>query len=199
METIDWQGVNLRTESQGTAKNPSSIQARTIVELARRDFSVIFDDDGSGEAADVVAIRVAHEGGKPSGIEVELYHCKFARTGAPAGEIDDLYQVCGQAQKSIAWASSPEKKTDLFTHLLRREALRTERSQATRLEIGTKDDLMTIREMSRLLPVTFKIVIVQPGLRKSNPSPAQLLLLSVTQNYLWELYQIPLGVIASRG
>lgn len=198
IETLDWQGVNLRRESQGVAKDPSSVQARVIAILRERDYTVIFDDDGKGEAADIVAIRTLHEGGEPSAIEIELYHCKFARAGAAARQIDDLYQVCGQAQKSIAWASSAEKKTDLFTHLLRRDARRAERNQATRLEVGTTEDLLTLRDISRLLPVVFKIFIVQPGLCKQDPSPEQLGLLSVTANYLWETYQLPLGVIASR-
>ena len=74
---------------------------------------------------------------------------------------------------------------------------RTQRNQASRLEVGTTEDLLTLRDMSRLLPVTVKIFIVQPGLRKQNPSPEQLGLLSVTENYLWETYQLPLRVIAS--
>jgi hypothetical protein len=197
IETLDWQGTNLRVESQGPDKAPSSIQARVIAQLRQRDFSVIFDDDGKGEAADIVAIRSVLEGGDPSRIEVELYHCKYAHGGTPERRIDDLYEVCGQTQKSIVWASTADKKTELFTHLLRRDALRAQKNQATRLEVGTKEDLLTLRDMSRLLPVTFKIFIVQPGLCKQTPSPEQLGLLSVTQNYLWETYQIPFGVIAS--
>ena len=111
---------------------------------------MVLDDDGKGEAADIVAIRTTYENEEPSAIEIELYHCKFARTGTPARQVDDLYQVCGQAQKCIAWSSSAEKKTDLFTHLLRRDARRAERNQATRLEVGTTEDLLILRDMSRL-------------------------------------------------
>jgi len=197
IETLDWQGISLRVESQGPDKNPMSIQARVIAQLRQRDFSVIFDDDGKGEAADIVAIRSVEEAGEPSRIEVEFYHCKFAQGGVPERRIDDLYEVCGQAQKSIVWASSADKKTELITHLLRRDALRLQKAQPSRIEVGSKEDLLTLRDMSRLLPVTFKIFIVQPGLCKQTPSPQQLALLSVTENYLWETYQIPLGVIAS--
>jgi superfamily II DNA or RNA helicase len=195
--TLDWHGINLRNESQGPQKDASSIQARVIADLKLKNFLVLFDDDGKGEAADIVAIRSVNEDAEPSAIEVELYHCKFSRGDAPGRRAEDLYQLCGQAQKSIAWASSSDKKTDLFTHLLRRESSRTQRNQASRLEVGTTEDLLTLRDMSRLLPVTVKIFIVQPGLRKQNPSPEQLGLLSVTENYLWETYQLPLRVIAS--
>ena len=168
---------------------------RAVIRARRR--AVIFMREHPDEAADIVAIHVVRDGGDPSRIEVEFYHCKFAHGGVPERRIDDLYEVCGQTQKSIVWASTPDKKTELFTHLLRRDALRVQRNQATRIEVGTKEDLLTLRDMSRLLPVTFKIFIVQPGLCKQGSSPEQLGLLSVTENYLWETYQIPLGVIAS--
>ena len=67
----------------------------------------------------------------------------------------------------------------------------------TRFEVGSEEDVMILREMSRLLPVNLKIFIVQPGIPKSSASRDQLALLSVTENYLWEMYQLKLGVIAS--
>jgi hypothetical protein len=60
-----------------------------------------------------------------------------------------------------------------------------------------RDRLLTLREMSRFLPVNFRIYIVQPGVSKANASPQQLILLSVTENFLAETYQLRLGVIAS--
>ena len=197
IETLDWTSVNLRKESQGTAKDGSSIQARVIRELKTKDYTVIFDDDGKGEVADIVAVRI--EGGQdaPTSIEVELYHCKYSRTNTPGGRIEDLYEVCGQAQKSIAWATSPDKKTDMFTHLLRRESLRQESGVPSRFEKGDNEQVLTLRDMSKLLPVNFKIYIVQPGVSKAHASAAQLGLLSVTENYLAETYQLRLGIIAS--
>ena len=40
---------------------------------------MIVDDDGKGEAADVVAIRLLGDTQAPSGIGVEFYHCKFSQ------------------------------------------------------------------------------------------------------------------------
>lgn len=197
IETLDWAGTNIRKESQGTEKDQTSVQARMILELRGRAYAVVFDDDSSGEAADIVAIRIEGPAAEPTSVEVEFYHCKFAHGDAPGARIDDLYDVCGQAQKSIAWASSPEKKTDLFTHLLRREAKRQDENKPTRIEVGTPDDLLVLREMSRLLPVTFRLYVVQPGLSKSAVSPDQLMLLSVTDSYVFEMYQLIFGVIAS--
>jgi hypothetical protein len=197
IEILDWTGVNLKKESQGRERDQSSIQARLIAFLKEKDYMVIFDDDDKGEVADVVAVRRTGTQAEPSGIEVELYHCKFSRAATPGPRVDDLYQVCGQAQKSIAWAWSPDKKTEIFTHLLRRESLRKEMKAPTRFEVGSEEDVMILREMSRLLPVSLKIFIVQPGIPKSNASRDQLALLSVTENYLWEMFQLKLGVIAS--
>ena len=56
---------------------------------------------------------------------------------------------------------------------------------------------ITIREMSRLCPVTIKIYIVQPGLSKAQASREQLELLSVTETYLMETYRLPFAVIAN--
>ena len=148
IQTLDWSGVNLKNESQGLEKDQSSIQARVIHELKKGDYALIFDDDRKGEAADVVTVRIVTEGAEPSGLEVEFYHCKYSLKHTPGHRIDDLYEVCGQAQKSIAWASSPLKKTDLFTHLLHREDLRRVAGEATRIDHGSEDVILTLRDMS---------------------------------------------------
>ncbi len=197
IEVWDWTGVDIRKESQGTAKDQNSIQARVIRELKGRDYVMIFDDDGKGEAADVVAIRLAGDQAAPTSVDVEFFHCKYSQRAMPGKRITDLYEVCGQAQKSVSWMSSPEKRTDLFTHLLRREAARNERGDASRFEIGDGDLLQTIREMSYLCPVHLKIFIVQPGVSRQDVSQEQLLLIGVTENYMFETYQLPFGVIAS--
>jgi hypothetical protein len=193
----DWAGVNIRKESQGRAKDADSVQAKVIRELKSSDYHMIVDDDGKGEAADVVAIRLVGDVAAPSEIDVEFYHCKFSRGALPGRRIEDLYELCGQAQKSIWWMYSPEKRTELFTHLLRRVA-RDREAGMSRYEVGDDELLQTIREMSHLCPVSPRIYIVQPGLSKANVTRDQLELLSVTENHLLETFQIPFGVIASR-
>ncbi len=93
--------------------------------------------------------------------------------------------------------SSHDKRTDMFTHLLRREARCQEAEGPSRYEEGDGELLLTIREMSRLCPVSLKINIVQPGLSKAQATREQLELLSVTETYLMETYRLPFGVIAS--
>ena len=193
----NWDDTDIRRESQGIHKAQNSIQARVIRRLRDMDYDMIVDDDGSGEAADVVAIRVSGSLESPRGIDVEFYHCKYSSSNKPGRRIDDLYEVCGQAQKSASWMVSPEKKTDLFTHLMRREAKRAEREQSSRYEVGDDDVLDTIRDISYVYPINLKIFIVQPGVAKQDISEAQRSLLSVTESYLFETYQLPLAVITS--
>ena len=45
--------------------------------------------------------------------------------------------------------------------------------------------------MSHTTRVTMKIVVVQPGVSKAAVSEPQLRLLSVTEHYLTETYQLP--------
>lgn len=198
IETWDWAGVDIRKESQGEGKEEDSVQARVIRELRGRDYHMIVDDDGKGEAADVVTIRLVGDTSAPSRIDVEFYHCKYSQKATPGQRIKDLYEVCGQAQKSILWMSSSERRTDLFTHLLRREERRQEVGASSRFELGDGELLHIIRDISRLCPVCLKIYIVQPGLSKANATRDQLELLSVTENHLKETYQLSFSVIASK-
>jgi len=155
------------------------------------------DDDGKGEVADVVAIRSVGEPASPSGVEADLYHCKFSGAATPGRRVKDLYELCGQAQKSISWMSSPERQIDIFTHLLRREASRLDAGLSSRCEVGDTDRLQTILDVSRLRPLTVRVFIVQPGVSRANATRDQLELLSVTENHLMETYQLPFGVISS--
>lgn len=92
-------GVDIRIESQGKTKKRNSIQYNVICELKKRGvYSVIFDDDNSGEIADIVAIREEAEE-----IEFEFFHCKYAHGDDAGARLSDLYEVCGQAEKSVLW------------------------------------------------------------------------------------------------
>ena len=125
-----------------------------------------------------------------------MYHCKYSKADDAGARVGDLYEVCGQAQKCISWLASPERQTDMLTHLLRREASWHER-ELTRIERGSWEELLRIREISRQRTIRVKVFIVQPGVSKADASRDQLELLSVTENHLMETYQLPLVVITS--
>ncbi|MEQ1603952.1 MAG: DEAD/DEAH box helicase family protein [Pyrinomonadaceae bacterium] len=190
----DWTGTNIRTESQGVAKTPGTIQHSVIQKLIAKDFDIVFDDDSSGEAADIVAIKVADSADHQKIIKVELYHCKFSTDDNPGARVSELYEVCGQTQRSVRWMDDP---SELFTHLLRREEKRVSGRGVSRIDKGDTDKLHEILEMSRLYKTEMSIFAVQPGLSKAQIGASQLELLGVTETYLTETYLIPFTVISS--
>jgi transposase-like protein len=94
----------------------------------------------------------------------------------------DLYQVCGQAQKSIRWRRNPHV---MFRHLIRREKNRNKNHSCSGLVLGNGNRLYQLEE-ARFLRPKFEFVIAQPGLSKSQASNPQLELLGSTDFYLAE-------------
>lgn len=198
IETWDWQGTNIKRESQGPNKDVSSIQWK-VIDTLKRDESIdlIFDDDNPGEAADVIAIKVLGGLKSPDRVEIELLHCKFSGAQTAGGRVKDLYEVCGQAQTSIWWAAAILKKQDLLAHMLRREEQRKRNNGTSRIEKGSIEIIRTIQNIATLVPISLSIAIVQPGLSKSAVSEDQLQLLGVTRNFIKSHFELPFRVIAS--
>jgi len=167
-----------------------SVQFRAIEELRKRNFTVLFDDDDSGEAADIIGI-MEHE----SSVDVELYHCKYSSETSPGARITDLYEVCGQAQKSVRWMENP---TSLFTHMLAREPREYRGRTGTRFDTGTADDLWRVREKSRRTRVNLTVFVVQPDVSRAQISRSQLELLGVTETYLKETFMVSFGAITGK-
>lgn len=193
IEVLDWTGVDIRKESQKHAKRPDSVQRRVIETLlspqVQPPYDIVFDDDEAGEAADVVALRVAGEQ-----LEIHLFHCKFSGGDQPGARVDDLYVVCGQAQRSVSWRGDVER---LLEHLERREAKRKKAGTPSRFEQGNATTLRALKSRVQELAPRMEVVIVQPGVSKASASDEQLELLAVTDLYLRETFAVPLRVIAS--
>ena len=71
-------------------------------------------------------------------VTVRLYHCKFSSADTPGARVGDLYEVCGQAQRSIRRCERPQR---LIDRLLKREGDRIRRSQPSRLIKGNAENL----------------------------------------------------------
>jgi len=67
----------------------------------------------------------------------------------------------------------------------------------TRFEVGSKERLIQIRDLSRRCRVALRVFIVQPGLSKAEAANHQLALLGVTEKFLQETFQVPLRVFCS--
>lgn len=178
-------------DQQGIKKRTDSIQRRIIDRLksATVPYDVIFDDDGAGEVADVVALR---RSGRT--LTVDLYHCKYSSAVAPGSRVEDLYEVCGQAQKSVRWA---ERFDELLHHLRRREADRQRRGSATRFEQGSMTILISLIGQWREMRPEFSVTIVQPGYSRAKAAKPHLELFAATESYLMETWRMPLTILAS--
>ncbi|MFD3074166.1 type III restriction endonuclease subunit R, partial [Streptococcus agalactiae] len=177
-----------RKESQGVAKDRASIQYVTINKLINTDELIVFDDDGSGEIADIVTIS-ANEAERK--ILINLYHCKYSHGDEPGARVSDLYEVCGQAEKSIIWR---DNLLDFLDRMIKRESIRISKRQSSRFEKGNVNDCRTIKSMIKDgFSTDMRITIVQPGVSISKLSTEMKQLLLSTEYYLSETYNIPLN------
>lgn len=187
---LDWANTNFKVESQTKNKLKQSIQYRAIAELRTQDWDVILDDDGSGEIADVVAIRI-----DPEGLLVRLVHCKYSHGETAGARVADLYEVCGQTQKSVMW-----RRSDLgpfFRALDDRARKKQNRDGISPFEVGDIKKLYDLRDKTVVLRRRMEIVIAQPGLSVGQATAQQLDLLASTQAYLKTTINAPLVVWCS--
>ncbi len=186
-----WNGVNLRHESQGIYPyQKDSIQFYFISKIID-DFEMVYDDDGPGEIADIVGINNLE-----THIDVHMYHLKFAKQGKVSNEIDNFYQVCGQAQKSLNWKYRNGR--EFFEHMFRRITKTKNNDSCTRLLKGTEDELEFLLNSAKWTKeMKFHIYIVQPGFNKNSASEEILLLLGSTAHYLHSVGNVELKVYSS--
>ena len=177
IQTLDWRGVDLTAESRwkNGQMRDNSIQQRFIRHLEEGLATFIIDDDDNGESADVVSIEETADT-----ITVYLWHCKYSGADAPGQRVDDLYEVCGQAQKSVKWTWS---LNTLVKHVLKRET-EHRRGRPTRFVRGTGSGLVTLRKSARRKFVNFRVGIVQPGVSKENMPVDHLTIIGSTNSFI---------------
>ncbi|MDH6703011.1 DEAD/DEAH box helicase family protein [Streptomyces griseoviridis] len=176
---LEWQGVDLSKESQRPERRTDSIQYYMSAHLqATSSFDVLLDDDGSGEAADLVGLKVDGRY-----LDVTLVHCKYSSKPTPGTRVGDLYEVCGQAMRSAKWRR--QNALPLLDHLHSRAVQYARRNGGiSPYEIGDSKALFTIRDQARLLRPRFHTIIVQPGLQARKATDEQLLLLAGAEKFV---------------
>lgn len=187
---VDWMkyGVNIKSESQGRERKQDSIQYATVHNIVDSSSDIIFDDDGAGEIADIVSIKVNQENRK---IQFCFYHCKYSSELQPGGRVSDLYEVCGQTEKSIMWN---DNAIALVQRMIEREKARVKDYDDTRFEKGSLETLFTLKKMIKSgFETTLEISIVQPGVSISKMTDSMKQLILATDTYLKETYGIPLS------
>lgn len=192
LTSLDWTGIKFKVESQTEERLTDSIQYRAITELKAEEepWDIILDDDGTGEIADVVAMRI-----DPEGLLIRLVHCKYSHDECAGARVHDLYEVCGQAQKSIMWRRSDLRP--FFRTLDDRARKRQKRTGVSPFEVGDIKKLYEIQDKATLLRRRMEMVIVQPGLSVAKATTQQLDLLASTQAYLKTTINAPLAVWCS--
>ena len=124
------------------------------------------------------------------------YCSKSKGIAKPGARVEDVYQVAGQAQKSVKWLTA-NKIGLLFDRLIHRENQHVEKYSQSRLDKGTLEELVSFKNISRFADIKYGITIVQPAISKNMISEDQLLLLGSTSTYIEEVSGIQLGVIVS--
>lgn len=176
VESWDWKGVNLNEESMDKDLNTNSIQYKAFKQL-ENEYDFIFNDDASGEAADLVCLKELPD----DIIQLCLVHCKNAYQGIVSNRIDNMYVVCGQAQKSIRVKHAG--LSTLFKNCKRRDETWIKTGH-TRVLKGDWKLFAYFRDKAMKKPLKFHVIIVQPGLSKSSLTTDVLRLLGTTELYL---------------
>ena len=186
---LDWSGIPTNRESRGRERDPATVQGLMLELLLLEDWDIVIDDDGSGEVADLVALR--HREGE---LEIRLVHCKFAPGRLVRVQVEDLFQLCGQAEKSVVFRREPDI---MIRKLLQRERTRLKNGRPTGFERGSAEDLARLQNQLDLVTVSLNMSLVQPSLSRSRASAQQLELLGAVQTYLYETSWVAMEVICS--
>lgn len=190
-EPWEWEGVDFAKESmwKGGVERPDSIQMHAVKYFTRGEFDVIFDDDASGEAADLVCMKLENDR-----IRVVFVHCKFAGGETPGERVKDVVEVSSQAIRSTKWNA---RFNQLCQHIKKRdEALKTD-TRPTRFVSGSAAELNRLVKLSRIKPTQSEILIVQPGLSKTKRTADQSQVLAAAVTYIKETIDVDVSIVCS--
>lgn len=191
LNAVDWKDTDIQVESIGKDNQGNSIQHR-IAEMFKDDYEIIFNDDASGEAADIIALRQEAN----NSIKLHLIHCKFSSAKNPGARINDFYTLCGQAQKCIRWKHNGVEY--LSNHIKKREET-WQKDKKTRFLKGNMGELNKLKKFSRFASnFIFEVSIVQPGLSKTSVSEDIIQLLGNTEDYLLKTSGATFNVFCSK-
>ncbi len=191
LEPWDWSKTDITKESiwKGDVERQNSIQWLTAQHYIQRDFDVVFDDDGAGEAADLVCIKLEKDH-----IRLCLVHCKFSGGDKAGARVKDVVEVASQAVRSARW---PGRFSHLLRHLKNRKSRYKQKWTREHFLKGNLSDLAKFQKAEKFMEVRTSIFVVQPGISKANISDSQTTVLASAAAYLKQTLNIDLGVICS--
>ena len=180
LEAVDWTGTDIESELETTAVGRSVHDAiRSRLTTSSED--VVFCDHGSGEIADFVSLKQVGER-----IDVTLWHCKGSAMPTAGARVEDAYEVCGQAQKSVAWRDVARIERRVLSRLPQLEYVR-----------GDEVTLRSMLEAAKNMRRSFTVAVVQPGISKAGLSGAVAEVLGATNDHVLSATFKPLKIIVS--
>jgi superfamily II DNA or RNA helicase len=188
LSSWDWQDTNIHKESMTAPDDFGTVQGFTYQRIVD-GYDIVFNDDGAGEIADLVAIREAADH-----IQVDLYHCKYCRTGdRPGARVDDAYVVAGQASRSVKWL---HKGQALFQRLFERYD-KGQQSGLIRLLKGSLEHIDRLKQKSRGVEMRMGFYIVQPAISAGTITNEVMTVLGTSYMYVKDIADVDLKVICS--
>lgn len=121
--------------------------------------TIVYYDHGSGEIADFITVEEAE-----GHLVIRFYHCKGAGGAAPGHRVGDVYELAGQAVKSVIWAL----KQRVLANIRRRF---TQHKGSARFIKGDLDYLERLLTDAAAAQIDFEFIAVQPGLKKDGLPP----------------------------
>lgn len=158
IEAVDWDkyGTNVKVE----VKNPAGTSIQDTLEkilTSNRNFKYIIYDHTKGEIADFITGTETE-----NDFIIELYHVKKMSATKYNNSVDDIYEVAGQAVKSIVWLKT---KSMLLSKMEERRKSGHCEFIRGRYDQFRKDLAGTGKQF------TGNVVIVQPSLSKGIAMP----------------------------
>ena|GEM_PF-2069527 len=158
---IDWDhyGTDRKIEVNDARYHSNGISIQTTLEQILRQeakYKYIIYDHSSSEIADFITI-IENE----FTLEVTLFHVKKMTAENYNSSVDDIYEVAGQAVKSIIWLKT---KPGFLKKVMDRR-----RSNHCQFLVGSFDEFrQTMKQNKQLVG---RVVVVQPSISKNVPIP----------------------------
>ena len=174
VEEINWDNTSLDLEFRKTSEDSrTSIQDKLLELLIQdTDTKYVIYDHGTGEMADFITIKETEYE-----LVVELYHVKKKSAAGYNNSVGDIYEVVGQALKSVSWFSSKSKIIEKMI----------DRHKAGHCIVRKGNTFENMIKEIKSSSKVFRgcICIVQPGIKKSESIPDKIQeVLSATDSYI---------------
>ncbi|GJM57787.1 DEAD/DEAH box helicase [uncultured Dubosiella sp.] len=163
IEAINWKAlgtdISLEFNKKGDTTSRSIQSVLQEILLADKRYKYVVYDHGSGEIADFITIYE-----EENKMVVSLYHVKKMSGKNYNAMIGDIYEVCGQAVKSITWFSVKGK-------LPQKIVQRHNGGNCVLLKGNYNQMLADLRSSDHF--IRGEIVVVQPSVSKTSDMPGK--------------------------